>query len=675
MKYYLTTPIYYVNATPHIGHAYTTLVADTVKRVRRMMGDEAYLSTGTDEHGQKVERSAEKAGWTAQEFADRVSGAFRAEWDSLGIDYDFFVRTTEPRHARAVQWLFERCRQNGFIKKDTYTGKYDVSGEAFVTDEEAEKIDGPVEVVTEENYFFKLSEFQDRLLKHYEDNPAFIRPESRRNEVISFVKGGLKDLSISRANLKWGIPLPGDDGHVFYVWFDALTNYITALGYGSDGEVDPKGLWPADVHIVGKEIVRFHAVYWPAFLMAAGLPLPKAIYAHGWLIFQEEKMSKTKGNVVRAKPIDQVVGIEGLRHYLLREIVFGQDGNFSYEGLVGRYNADLANGLGNLASRTLAMIHRYFDGAVPEPPAASGGALAKQATETIAKVRDHFEAFEFSRGLDAIWALSGAVDKYLVEQKPWVLIKGEDEATKAQLRATLYNAAEVLRIVTALASPVLPKAAAEIWRQLGQESALNAVRYDGLRWGQLKPGTKLPGGEAVFPRLDVEASITKMRELEQEVLKEQAAIMGKTAAGFDWSTLVPLASKEQAAIMGKTAAAAPAAREKPADSERIEIDDFAKVEMRVGVVRTAEKVKKADKLLHLTIDIGEAEPRSIMAGIAAAYEPESLIGRKVAIVANLKPRKLRGLVSDGMIIAASGEDGNPNLVSFLEDAPIGARLG
>lgn len=649
MKYYLTTPIYYVNATPHIGHAYTTLVADTVKRVRRMMGDDVYLCTGTDEHGQKVERSAEKAGWTPKEFTDRVSGAFRADWDELGIDYDFFVRTTEARHAKTVQWLFERCQANGFIKKDSYTGKYDVTSEAFVTDEEAEQITGPVEVVTEENYFFKLSEFQDRLLKLYEDNPDFIRPESRRNEVISFVKGGLKDLSISRATLKWGIPLPNDPEHVFYVWFDALTNYMTALGYGSD-DADPKKLWPADVHIVGKEILRFHAVYWPAFLMAAELPLPKGVYAHGWLIFQDEKMSKTKGNIVRARPIDKVVGIEGLRHYLLREIVFGQDGNFSFEGLVQRYNADLANGLGNLASRTLSMIHRYFDGAVPEPPADSGGTLAPLAAETITTARDHFTAFEFSKGIDSIWALIGAVDKYLVEQKPWVLIKGEDEETKGQLRATLYNAAEVLRIVTALVSPVLPKAAAETWRQLGQESDLKDVRYDALAWGQLQPGTKLPGGDNIFPRLDVAASVEKMLELEQEALKEQAEIMGKT--------LEP----------------ATALLEPPPESERIDITDFIKVVMRVGVVKTAEKVKKADKLLHLTVDIGEAEPRSIVAGIATAYEPESLVGRKVAIVTNLKPRKLRGLVSDGMVVAASLEGGEPNLVSFLEDAPIGARL-
>ncbi len=657
MKYYLTTPIYYVNATPHIGHAYTSIVADMIKRFRRQLGDEVYLCTGTDEHGQKVERSAEAAGWTPREFTDRVSGAFRQEWDDLGIAYDFFVRTTEPRHAKTVQWLFNRCYENGAIKKDSYTGKYDVAAEAFVTDEEAEQISGPVEVVTEENYFFKLSEFQQRLLDHYEKHPDFIEPESRRNEVISFVRGGLRDLSISRSNLQWGIPVPAGEGHVFYVWFDALTNYMTALGYGSEGggeeqEVDPKKLWPADLHLVGKEILRFHAVYWPAFLMAADLPLPKKIYAHGWLIFQDEKMSKSRGNIVRARPINEVMGIEGLRYYLLREIVFGQDGNFSLEGLVRRYNADLANGLGNLASRTLSMIHRYFDGEVlpfegiiDYPTGVHG-----LANGTIKNVRNLFENFEFSRGLEAIWALIAAVDKYIVQEKPWEIFKKSqqgDEDAYVRLRDVLYNYAEILRIVTVLVSPVLPKSAEKIWRQLGQTSSLDEIRYETLAWGQLQPGTKLEKGEAVFPRLDVEKTVEKMEALEQKVLAEQAEIMGKTAAAP--TTEIELAPE-------------------------IDITQFAAVDIRVGVVKTAEKVKKADKLLYLTVDIGEAEPRSIVAGIAEAYEPESLVGRKVAIVANLKPRKLRGLISQGMIVAASAEGGKPSLVSFPEDTPIGARL-
>ncbi len=677
MKYYLTTPIYYVNATPHIGHAYTTAVADTIKRFRGMVGDEVHLTTGTDEHGTNVERSARRAGWEPQQFADRVSAAFRGEWDELGFEYDSFRRTTDPKHAKAVQEIFTRCLDNGAIYKDSYTGKYHVSDEAFVTDEEAALADpDKIITITEENYFFRLSAYQDKLLALYREQPNFIRPETRRNEVLSFVEGGLKDLSVSRSKLKWGIPLPNDPEHVFYVWFDALTTYMSAIGYGEEGERRAlwEKLWPADLHLVGKEILRFHAVYWPAFLMAAGLPLPKQIYAHGWLIFQGDKMSKSKGNIVRAKPIDQVVGIEGLRYYLLRDIVFGQDGNFSSEALVKRYNADLANGLGNLASRTLSMIHRYFAGEIPKP--AGDDDLAGRAAETIAATRAHFENLDFSRGLECVWALIGAADKYIVEHKPWVLIKGEDEASQEKLRTVLYNAAEVLRIVTALVYPVMPKSAEKIWSQLGQGAALADMRLDDLQWGQLAAGTKIGESVAVFPRLDVEESVKKMEQLEDEALKEQAAIMGKqpesaaAAPAAESAGVEATAAEVGAAKGGRVAGDAAEADAAP----KIAIDDFAKVEMRVGQVKTAEKIKKADKLLHLTVDIGEPEPRSIVAGIAEAYDPDTLIGRKVAIVANLKPRKLRGLVSEGMIVAATGDDGKPSLVSFIEDAPIGARL-
>ncbi len=660
MKYYLTTPIYYVNATPHIGHAYTTAVADTVKRFRRMLGDEVYLTTGTDEHGTNVERAARRAGWESQQFADRVSAAFRREWDELGFEYDSFRRTTDPKHAKAVQEIFSRCLENGTIYKDSYTGKYHVSDEAFVTDEEAAEADpDKIITITEENYFFRLSAYQDKLLKLYREQPDFIRPETRRNEVLSFVESGLKDLSVSRSKLQWGIPLPNDPKHVFYVWFDALTTYMSAIGYGEEGERRRlwEKLWPADVHLVGKEILRFHAVYWPAFLMAAGLPLPRQIYAHGWLIFQGDKMSKSKGNIVRAKPIDKVVGIEGLRYYLLRDIVFGQDGNFSSEALVKRYNADLANGLGNLSSRTLSMIHRYFGGEVPPP--SGDDELSGPAAQTISATRQHFENFEFSRGLESVWALIGAADKYIVEHKPWVLVKGQDQSSQEKLRTVLYNAAEVLRIVTALVYPVMPKSSETIWGQLGLETALADVRLDDLKWGQLAPGAKIGPAQAVFPRLDVGESVNKMKQLEDEALKEQAEIMGKQPTAAAEPKPAPEPAKAEADGQG---------------SPKIAIDDFAKVEMRVGQVKSAKKVQKADRLLHLTVDIGEDEPRSIVAGIAEAYDPDTLVGRKVAIVANLQPRKLRGLVSDGMIVAATGDDGKPRLVSFLEDAPIGARL-
>ena len=655
MKYYLTTPIYYVNATPHIGHAYTTLTADTIKRFRRMLGDDVYLTTGTDEHGTNVERSARNAGWEPKTYADRVAGAFRQEWDRLGADYDFFRRTTDPLHAQAVAEIFERCLKNDAIYKSSYTGKYHVSDEAFVTEEEAALAD-PEKIIelTEENYFFRLSAYQEKLLELYEKQPDFIEPESRRNEVIAFVKQGLKDLSVSRSTLKWGIPLPNDPEHVFYVWFDALTTYMSAIGYGEQGERRAlwEELWPADLHLIGKEIVRFHAVYWPAFLMAAELPLPKKIYAHGWLIFQGGKMSKSRGNIVRAEPLRRVVGADGLRYYLLREIVFGQDGNFSWEALVTRYNSDLANGIGNLTSRTVTMVHKYFGGAMPTAGGGDDAGLPQKAAETIEAAIAHYEKFEFSRALEAIWTLLGAVDKYIVEQKPWHLAKGEDEPSALQLATTLYCSAEVLRIATALLYPVLPESTPKVWAQLGQTAPLAAVPIRGLTWGGLAEGTKLPEPEALFPRLDVEKAVQQMQGLEEEVLREQAEIMGKPA---------PAAEEPQAKIVIET--------------PEIAIDDFFKVDMRVGLVKEARQHPNADKLLHLTIDIGEAEPRSIVAGIAGVYEPAKLVGRKVAIVANLKPRKMRGIESQGMIIAASGDDRHPYLVSFLEDAPIGARLG
>jgi methionyl-tRNA synthetase len=656
MKYYLTTPLYYVNATPHIGHTYTTIVADTIKRFRRMKGDQVSLTTGTDEHGQKVERSARQAGWSPQEFTNRVASAFRDQWDELHIDYDTFIRTSDKHHHRTVQWLFNRCKRNGAIEKGNYTGQYCVGCELYVNEAEPNgscpDCGRETETVTETNYFFKLSSYQEALLRLYEDEPQFIQPAARRNEVISFVKGGLKDLSISRSNLKWGIPLPEsgnaeDKEQVFYVWFDALIGYMTAAGYGGenyDRETSHE-LWPADMHVVGKEIIRFHAVYWPAFLMAAELPLPKCVYAHGWLLFQKDKMSKSRGNVVRALPIDKVLGIESLRYYLLREIVFGQDGHFSYDSLVNRYNSDLANGLGNMVSRTLSMLHKYFDGVIPDCKADHD--IAASARKSIEQTTNLFEKLEFSRGLESIWALLAKVDRHIVQRKPWELAKSTSKDDQAQLSETLYECAEVLRITSVLLYPIMPRASTHIWEQLGQTTPLDEMRLADLQWGTLSPGTKVANAVAMFPRLDVAESIDKMRELEKQALKDQAEIMGKNLPEIDL--------RDQ-------------------KSSQIEIEDFAKIEMRVGQIKTAERVPKTDRLLHLTVDIGEPEPRSIVAGIAISYEPESLIGRKVAIIANLKPRKLRGLESNGMIIAASIENGGPSLIGFPEDAPIGARL-
>jgi methionyl-tRNA synthetase len=522
------------------------------------------------------------------------------------------------------------------------------------------------ETVHEENYFFKLSAFQDKLLELYA-NPEFIRPETRRNEVISFVRSGLRDQSISRSTFSWGIPVPDDPRHVIYVWFDALANYITAIGYGSSragAQEAFKKYWPADVQMIGKEIVRFHCVYWPAFLMAAGLPVPKAIVAHGWLLFEESKMSKSRGNIVRTETILDVLGADALRYFLLREVVFGQDGSFSFDALVQRYNSDLANGLGNLASRTLTMIHRYFHGEVPYPSHAAAKIPADEAiAETARKaIRDFgalFDQFQFSRALETAWGLVAAVDKYIVENEPWSLGEKQDDESRARLATVLYTSAEALRIATALAHPVVPDATAQIWEQMGLGDIKKLALAD-LGWGQLRLGTKLGEVRPVFPRAD-KSAIERMQQMEDQqrgpAAEEQKAPAAQPAA-------------VQAPMKTQTAATPAAA---PASDGKITIDDFAKIELRVGVVKVAERVPKADKLLRLEIDIG-TEVRQVLAGIAEAYAPETLVGRKVVIVANLAPRKLRGLESNGMIVAASIEGGKPVLASFLEDVPVGARL-
>jgi methionyl-tRNA synthetase len=642
MKYYFTTPLYYVNAAPHIGHTYTTLAADTIKRFRRMLGDDVFLTTGTDEHGQKVERSALAAGKTPEAFADAVAAEFQRQWDTLGLKYDSFIRTTDPKHHKTVQWLFERCQERGYIYKGSYTGQYCVFDELYVNDakpgDKCPDCGRPTETVTEDNYFFKLSAFTEQLLEHYEKNPKFIQPEARRNEVLAFVKQGLNDLSISRTTLKWGIPLPVEGHHVFYVWFDALIGYISAVS-GSD-------LWPADLHLIGKEILRFHGVFWPAFLMAADLPLPKQVFAHGWLLFENDKMSKSRGNIVRAEPIRDVVGFDGLRYFLLREIVFGQDGAFSYDALIGRYNSELANGLGNLVSRTLTMINQYRGGIIPR----NRSDFSFQTRETIRNVKGFFERFEFSRGLEEIWLLLSTVDKYIVEQAPWKLARDPSEKSRIQLDNVLSTSADILRVACALLSPVLPESAEKIWLQLGMTNKIEDLRFDTLDWGQIPGGQKIGEIAGVFPRIELKEAVERMRLLEEKVTAEQAKLLGKKV--------------EAPAAEG---AVAP-------PSEKIGIDDFSKVDLRVGLVLSAEPVKGADKLLHLKIDIAEPEPRTILAGIALAYKPEELVGRKVVIVANLAPRKMRGIESNGMIVAASLEGGKPVLAAFLEDVPVGARL-
>jgi methionyl-tRNA synthetase len=671
-KFYITTPIYYVNAHPHIGHAYTTIACDTIARRQRLLGAETFFLTGTDEHGQKIERAAQAAGKTPQQYADEISAEFRRLWKRMGISNDDFIRTTEDRHKKRVQELFRRIRDNGYIYKGTYTGQYCVSDELYVDGAQpgdpCPTCGRITETVKEENYFFKLSEFRDKLLALYA-NPEFIRPEARRNEVISFVRSGLRDLSISRSTFSWGIPVPDDPKHVIYVWLDALANYITAIGYGSShpgAQEAFKKFWPADVQMIGKEIVRFHCVYWPAFLMAAGLPVPNTIVAHGWLLFEESKMSKSRGNIVRTETILDVLGADALRYFLLREVVFGQDGSFSFDALVQRYNSDLANGLGNLASRTLKMINLYFKGEVPYPShgasrTAADDAIAETARKTIREFGTLFDQFQFSRALEAAWALVAAVDKYIVENEPWALGEKQDEDSRSRLATVLYTAAEALRIATALAYPVVPDAAAKIWLQLGLGD-IKELALSELAWGQLPLGTKLGEVQPVFPRAD-KSAIERMQKMEEE---QRSTPVAEAAAATPAPTNGPKAVPVVAApaAVPTTVAAA---------NDKISIDDFAKIELRVGLVKVAERVPKADKLLRLEVDIG-TETRQVLAGIAEAYAPETLIGRKVVIVANLAPRKLRGMESNGMIVAASLEDGKPVLAGFLEDVPVGARL-
>jgi methionyl-tRNA synthetase len=735
-SFYLTTPIYYVNARPHIGHTYTTVVADAIARRRRSLGQDVWFLTGTDEHGQKIERSAEKAGIAPQQFTDQVSAEFRGLWDQMGLTYDDYIRTTEERHKRGVRKLWTVLKDRGFLYKGTYTGQYCVFDELYV---EA----GPgapcpdcgrtTETVSEENYFFKLSAFENKLLELYAAQPELIQPESRRNEVLAFVRGGLRDLSVSRTSFAWGIPVPGDESHVIYVWLDALANYITALGYGSEDETAFEKYWPAQLHVIGKEISRFHCVYWPAFLLAAGLALPKSIVAHGWLLFEQSKMSKSRGNIVRSETILAVLGADALRYFLLREVVFGNDGNFSFDALIQRYNADLANGYGNLVSRTLAMVGKYCDGIVPAAPLEAS--IAVSANRTIDEFGQRFDALDFSRALESVWALVAEIDGYITARAPWKLAAtaaSGDAVARAALETVLATCVATIRTITALVHPIIPEAAAKVWQQLGL-GELAAADLKTLTWGALPAGTRLGSVSPIFPRAEKDAA-ERMQMMEHENAQAAAAAAaspeaspeaspqtspqlsvetsgrtaGVIAAAVEESqqalafapdvapdpapevATVPLSaylaglnSMEDAAIAGQITAPMPvdlgtdghlANPNRPDTLPQITIDDFLKVELRVAQIVVAERIPKADKLLRLEVDLGY-ERRQILAGIAETYAPESLIGRKVVIVANLAPRKLRGLESNGMVVAASlGERGKPSLAGFLDDVELGARL-
>jgi methionyl-tRNA synthetase len=675
-KFYLTTPIYYANSRPHVGSAYTTIVCDVIARYKRMCGfDVAYL-TGTDEHGVNIERAAEAKGITPQQLVDKNEAIFRDLWKLLGITHTDFIRTTSTEHARAVETLVRRTMERDeklppekrSIYKAKYEGRYCIYDNLYVSDTpepaKCPTCGRDAELISEENYFFRLSAYADRLIDLYEKHPEFVQPDFRRNEVISFVKSGLKDVSISRKTIKWGIPWPGDPEHVFYVWYDALTSYMSGIGYASDNKKENERFerfWPADLHMIGKEIIRFHAVYWPAFLMAAELPLPKQIFAHGWLLFEQEKMSKSKGNVAYPEPIVKVLGNDALRYYLLREVVFGQDGNFSREALITRYNADLANGLGNLASRTLTMIEQYFEGRIPNKPSSWSGERERQIEQqkqwVFEEARLYYDRFDFAGALAAIWRLIASVDKYLVEFQPWILAK--DRTKWKQLETVLFTAYDAVRVATFLAYPVLPESTQRIWVQLGQVGKLREEFLDDLLFPLRREPVRIGNPEAVFPRIDKDEALERIEAMENEIRNPGSAPAAATPAATG--------ATSPSTSLGTGAQNAPA-------SAKIPIDDFAKVELRVGIVKSAERIQGADKLLKLMVDIGD-EVRQVLAGIALGYTPEELLGRKVVVVTNLAPRKMRGLESNGMLLAASaGADGKPVLCTFAEDIPVGSKV-
>ena len=669
---FLTTPIYYINAEPHIGHAYTTMLTDAIARSRRLMGEDVFFLTGTDEHGQKVARAAQKSGKETKVFADMVASKFRQMCVDLSISNDDFIRTTEPRHYAAAQEIWNRVQKAGDIYKGEYEGWYCSVDELFVpeaqlVDDKCPTCGSKVERLKEESYYFRLSKYQQPLLDWYRDHPDFVQPEFRLNEVRAFVEAGLQDLSISRTSFTWGVPVPGDPKHVMYVWFDALTNYLTALGFGSgtaEGEARIAKYWPTVTHFVGKEIVRQHALYWPAFLMSAGITPPRRIIAHGFWMMGGAKMSRSLGNVARYQDYKDVFGLDGLRYFALREMPLGQDANFSDEAILTRFNADLANDLGNLVSRATTMVHRYRDGVIPEAPPERAQALDRDldaaVTTAIDAVKANFQACQVSLALQDTWTLVRHVNKYIVEREPWKLAK--DVTNTDVLNQTLYRGADALRVIAALVDPVMPDAATRIRRMLGVASET----WTTLRAGALAPGTKLGEVEPLFPR--IEKSLEELRNMSTG--NESAPTPPPAAA----SPAAPAQTPAAAAPAPTSApSAGPVLMDRPASDGHIAIDDFMKVELRVAKVLEAEAVPKSKKLIKLRVDVG-TEQRTILAGIAEAYTPDQLVGRTIVVVANLKPRPMMGMESQGMVLAASTETGPPSLVAVDPSLPAGARV-